>query len=46
MDFILVAIMDSIKFYDLLLAEVSTYKQHLETDGEEWKVKGLMVSPY
>jgi hypothetical protein len=38
--------MDSNKFYDLLLAEVSTYKQHLEMDGEEWKVKGLMVSPY
>ena len=46
MDFILVAIMDSIKFYDLLLAEVSTYNQHLETDGEERKVKGFMVSPY
>lgn len=34
--------MDSNKFYDLLLAEVSTYKQHLETDGEEWKVKGFI----
>lgn len=34
--------MDSNKFYELLLAEISTYKQHLETDGEEWKVKGFI----
>lgn len=39
-------IMDSNRLYDLLLAEISTYKRHLETDGEEWKVKGFMVSPY
>lgn len=34
--------MDNNKFYELLLAEISTYKQHLETDGEEWKVKGFI----
>ena len=34
--------MDSKRFYDLLLAEISTYKQHLETDDEEWKVKGFI----
>lgn len=34
--------MDGNRFYDLLLAEVSTYKQHLETDGDEWKVKGFI----
>ena len=26
--------MDRKKFYELLLAEISTYKQHLETDDE------------
>lgn len=34
--------MDSNRFYDLLLQEVGTYKQHLETEGEEWKVKGFI----
>lgn len=34
--------MDRNRFYELLLAEISTYKQHLETDGEEWKVKGFI----
>ena len=34
--------MESKKFYDLLLAEISSYKSHLETDGEEWKVKGFI----
>lgn len=35
--------MESCEFYELLLAEISTYKQHLETDGEEWKVKGFII---
>lgn len=34
--------MESDKFHKLLFAEISTYKQHLETDGEEWKVKGFI----
>lgn len=34
--------MNKNRFYELLLAEISTYKQHLETDGEEWKVKGFI----
>lgn len=34
--------MNSKRFYDLLLAEICTYKQHLETDDEEWKVKGFI----
>lgn len=34
--------MESQKFYDLLLAEIVSYKSHLETDGEEWKVKGFI----
>ena len=34
--------MDSNKFYELLLAEIGTYKQYLETEREEWKVKGFI----
>ncbi len=34
--------MESNRFYNLLLAEINSYKQHLETDGEEWKVKGFI----
>ena len=34
--------MESNKFYELLLDEISSYKKHLETDGEEWKVKGFI----
>lgn len=34
--------MDKNRFYELLLVEISTYKKHLETDGEEWKVKGFI----
>lgn len=35
--------MDRNRFYELLLAEISIYKRHLETDGEEWKVKGFII---
>jgi len=34
--------MNKNRFQELLSAEISTYKQHLETDGEEWKVKGFI----
>lgn len=34
--------MDKNRFYDLLFSEISKYKQHLETAGEEWKVKGFI----
>lgn len=34
--------MDSNKFHNLLLAEISTYKRQLETDSEDWKVKGFI----
>lgn len=34
--------MNKNRFYELLLVEISTYKKHLETDGEEWKVKGFI----
>lgn len=34
--------MDSTRFYNLLAEEISTYKQQLETDGEEWIIKGFI----
>lgn len=34
--------MEKTKFYDLLLSEISTYKKLLETDNEEWIIKGFI----
>lgn len=34
--------MNSIEFYSLLSAEINSYKQLLETDNEEWIIKGFI----
>lgn len=35
-------LMNSKTFFDLLSKEVKTYKQNLETDSEDWIVKGFI----
>ena len=34
--------MDNTRFYNLLLKEINTYKKLLETDNEEWIIKGFI----